>query len=160
MQKTANQTVEPAAVDPPFPCHPLSYEGDQWTCPITGLTIYKGLSDNLIQRAQIMDVCRRESVARGDMLRACAGSFLFWVNAFGWTYRQHEVLPSGERRLVPQAQMPFITWPVQDVAATDLIEAIRTGQDLLFDKSRDMGASWLNLAVIAWMELFEQDFTA
>ncbi len=41
--------------------------------------------------------------------------------------------------------IPFITWPVQDECITLLIRSIRDGGDLLVDKSREMGATWLIL---------------
>ena len=42
----------------------------------------------------------------------------------------------------------------------DLIAAIRKGEDLLIEKSRDMGISWVTLAVFLWMWLYEPGFQA
>ena len=79
--------------------------------------------------------------------RACAASaegFLFWLNTFGWTYNP---------RIEPSA-VPFNTWPVQDAAARTLWTCIDRGEDVLLDKSRDMGASWLCLEMMLWWWLF------
>ena len=144
----------------PFPAHPLSYTDDEWTCPRTGLTVAKRLDANLDQRLKIIDICDRDKTARDHMVASCASSFLVWLNVFGWTYRQHVVLPNGERKPVAQAEMPFISWPVQDDAAGQIIDSIDNGRDILIDKSRDMGASWLCLSIITWMSLFRWNFTA
>lgn len=66
-----------------------------------------------------------------------------------------EVDASGSERSARVAEVPMITWPVQDAAAAQLIEAVRTGgEDVVIDKSRDMGASWLCLLVFLWFWLF------
>ncbi len=41
--------------------------------------------------------------------------------------------------------MPFITWPIQDEVIEELVMRIRRGRDLLIDKSREMGATWVVL---------------
>ena len=53
--------------------------------------------------------------------------------------------------------MPFITWPIQDEMVMLLQDAIVNGYDLLIDKSRDEGASWLNLGVFFYNWLFVPD---
>lgn len=82
----------------------------------------------------------------------CPESFLFWLNAFGWTFVQKRVGRDGRERSVmgELTEHPFITWPCQDEAATDLIRAIRDGHSTAIDKSRDMGATWLIVAVFHW----------
>jgi hypothetical protein len=72
---------------------------------------------------------------------------LAWLNLCGWTYN-----PRDGRRYVP-----FATWAVQDRAAEAVFSAVEGGSDVLIDKSRDMGATWLNLAVLAWWWLFVPD---
>jgi hypothetical protein len=84
---------------------------------------------------------------------ACEQSFHFWLNGFGWTFRQKEVMPDGTELPVKghKAHQPFITWPVQDEFASHLIDAIDTGKNVDIEKSRDMGASWLILSVFTWL---------
>ncbi len=67
-------------------------------------------------------------------------AFLFWLNTFGWTFNPR----------LKKKHVPFITWEIQDKAATALWNAIYYGEDVLFDKSRDMGASWLCIAAFVW----------
>lgn len=92
-------------------------------------------------------------------MAACRESFLFWINAFVWTYRQKIVDENGNDVPVTgtKAHVPFITWPVQDEAALAMINAIRSGDDINFEKSRDMGASWLLLAVADWFFLWTEN---
>lgn len=73
--------------------------------------------------------------------------FLCWLNLTGWTY---------DPRL-DEKHLPFITWEIQERAGRQLWEAIDGGRDLLFDKSRDMGATWLNIAAFVWWWLFVPD---
>lgn len=52
------------------------------------------------------------------------------------------------------AHSPFITWAVQDEFIGELVNSINGGHDVLIDKSRDMGASWICLGVIQWFWQF------
>ena len=69
----------------------------------------------------------------------------------GWTYNPKEY-PDAPDRL-------FILWPYQVEAAKDL-QAAMGREDRLIEKSRDMGATWLCLAVMMhrWMFLNGQSF--
>lgn len=157
---TTDEPVEAAKVlYPPHAYHDLSYDKDLWTCPITGLTVEKNLDANIEQRKKLNEACERSRTARLDFMAACQKSFLLWLNMTGWTYRQHEIMADGSRRPIECAEMPFITWPVQDKAATTLIQCIATGEDVLFDKSREMGVTWLCVAVNTWLSRFSRDFT-
>jgi hypothetical protein len=95
------------------------------------------------------------------LLTASANSLLFWVNAFVWTFRQKAVGENGEEHPVSglAANVPFITWPVQDEVMTLLAETITKGGDLNIEKSRDMGTSWLILTVFDWFFIFQKSAT-
>ena len=71
---------------------------------------------------------------------ACAKDPLFFINGFGWTY---------DPRRQPSPKLPFILYPFQEGAILDIISAI-SDHDLLVEKSRDMGASWLCIAATEW----------
>ncbi len=88
----------------------------------------------------------------------CAESCLFWLNAFGWTFVQKKVGDDGREHAVTGAKtdVPFITWVCQDEAVTNLVHAIRNGDSVAIDKSRDMGATWLIVAVFHWHWQFFQ----
>jgi len=50
--------------------------------------------------------------------------------------------------------LPFICYDFQRGAIRDICNAIDTGNDLLIDKSRDMGASWIVLYIFLWYWLY------
>lgn len=74
------------------------------------------------------------------MVLACSQDPLFYINTFVWTY---------DPRRVPWSKLPFISYPFQDTGLLKLFGAIGD-HDLLVEKSRDMGASWLCLLAIEW----------
>lgn len=140
--------------------HPLNYAatGDVWTCPITGVEVCKTLLDNVAQRLRMRERCEGDEEAQAQVLEACRRSPLVWINLFGMTFRQHETLPDGTTRPVDEADVPMVTWPAQDTAISALVHAIRNGEDLLIDKSRDQGATWVCLFVFAWFFVFTPNF--
>lgn len=54
--------------------------------------------------------------------------------------------------------LDFILYPYQKEYVLGLVKAVREGYDLLDEKSRDMGVSWLALAVRFWLWLFEDGY--
>jgi hypothetical protein len=82
-----------------------------------------------------------------DIWAMCARDFLFYVNTFCWTF---------DPRRNPSA-LPFITYLFQDYSLLQIDESIDNpqpdggcGEDILTEKSRDMGASWMSLLPIEW----------
>jgi len=82
-----------------------------------------------------------------DVWRICATDPLLYINGFVWT---------KDPRLYGATTVPFITYSeFQDnvicklVAAIGLVPGIEA-HDILIEKSRDMGATWLCLAVLDW----------
>ena len=84
------------------------------------------------------------------VLEACADGatgFIYWMAGFCWTYNPR----------IKKKYLPFIPWPVQVKYGRALWNAIDQGHDVLGDKSRDMGASWMCLYALMWWWLFEKD---
>ena len=93
----------------------------------------------------------KQSRAGKRLLQAACGmrepeAFLAWVSGFCWTF--------DPRRPPDARNVPFILWPVQEQAGRQVWTAIDQGGDVLIDKSRDMGATWLCLAAMAWFWLY------
>lgn len=155
----------------PTPEHIAAYEsevrkyqeqyGAEMTCPITGLVIPKDEAANIKWRQRLRNEARNDPAVRAKLKQACASSFIFWVNAFCFTYHQKWVNDNGEEVAVTgdASHVPFITWKIQDDAALQIINAIERGEDVLIDKSRDMGASWLVIAVFQWFWQFRPNST-
>jgi hypothetical protein len=81
----------------------------------------------------------------------CREDVLFYINAFVWQFNP---------RKLGSSVGPFITWDFQETATRQILDAIscdchedsETHQhDLLIEKSREMGASWLCLIIMEWL---------
>ena len=75
--------------------------------------------------------------------------FVSFIEYFGWTY---------DPRRKPM-DFPFILYEFQKQFAKDLIYADTNQKDLLIEKSRDMGVSWISLYFILWKFLFAERAT-
>lgn len=107
--------------------------------------IPKDYERNLLFRRELLMAAEAEPHLQTIIRTACARSLLFWINATCFTYRQKFADADGnERPIEPgKAHWPMTTWPYQDHALLQIESHINQGKDLLIDKSRDMGATWL-----------------
>jgi len=108
-----------------------------------------GLVENLRFRRNLVLMAAGQRRIQQDLWKMCARDLLFWFNVFVWT---------KDQRLAPQgmANHPFITYPFQNHALLTLSKAIGH-HDLVIEKSRDMGASWMALGAFAHKWLFYPD---
>lgn len=134
--------------------HPLSYAGDRWVCPATGLVVPKDPVENGLLRQRLWHYGEQSPEWAFDILRDCHASFLYWLNMFGWTYRLITHKAEGSVESSSRFDVPFITWPCQDAAIAAIQAARAAGEPVAVEKSRDMGASWLCIAYIVWDCLF------
>ncbi len=58
------------------------------------------------------------------------------------------------------ADLPFVLWPRQRMFLTELERALGHKQDMLTEKSRDVGVTWLGMALILLHWLWDDGFTA
>ena len=119
------------------------------------LAVPRTLKENLDFRLKLQEKCLKEPKYRAAVRHMCETDILFWINAFAWQFNPK---PSGE---FTREIGPFITWGYQDEALMSqdsdepgILWCIEHGEDMVVEKSRDMGASWLFLLVILWMTLF------
>ena len=89
-----------------------------------------------------------------SLMQFCSQSILFWVNLFAFTFNVKAVDEVGREKPAVIQHVPFITWPVQDEAFLELQNAVDQGYDVIEDKSRDMGASWIDIALAEYYWLF------
>ena len=110
---------------------------------------------NLKHRMKTMERADSDDGFRDDLLIACRESKLYWLNMFVWTFHQWDVDPcTGKRKPAKVRDVPMISWDVQDRFFNTLDWCLERGEDILCNKSRDMGASWCCLAYIHWHWLF------
>jgi hypothetical protein len=85
---------------------------------------------------------------REGLLEAFRTDLLFYVNLCVWQYNPREV---------GREVGPFITWPFQDRAFPFILKAIDDQVNLVSEKSRDMGLSWMYDVVADWLCLFHRN---
>lgn len=135
--------------------------GEFATCPITGLQIPKTPASNLAWRKTLLSKAKLSGSVRRQLVTASSSSSIFWLNAFGWTFLQKKIGGDGHEAAVfgDLSHIPFITWKVQDEAIQEIHDCIDGGHDALIQKSRDMGASWLIVALFQWYWQFRPSTT-
>ena len=134
----------------PFPHIP-----ELWTCSKTGLLVPKDPIKNIQYRADLLKRADDDIIMQEDLLAASSQSLLYWINTFVMTYHQFDVDPAtGKRIEAINVHNPFVTWEVQDDLCNLFEQCLRLAEDILVNKSRDMGASWLCIAFIHWLWLF------
>ena len=102
--------------------------------------IPKGVCANLRWRAKVHRKVLDDLFYADIIKDACSRDPLFFINGFTYTH---------DTRREPFSKLPFILYPFQEEGVLEIIGAIND-HDLLIEKSRDMGASWITLAAIFW----------
>lgn len=105
----------------------------------------KTYEENLRWRAKIHQKVIDDVSCIQALRDACAVDPIFWINGFCWTY---------DPRRKPYPKLPFILYPFQEEAVNDLVNAIGNN-DILIEKSRDMGASWICSLSMMWFWMFK-----
>ena len=111
------------------------------------------MEGNLRQRQMLLEKAGPDRDVQRMLWDACSRDILYFVNLFCWTYDPRK----------PNPKIPFITYEFQDNALLCLSESLPhraedgsdfKGRDILIEKSRDMGASWMCLTLFFWGWLF------
>ena len=113
-------------------------------------------SENLEYRAKLLDHGASNDVFAGAIKTVISKDFeglLFWVNCFLWIFepRVEFQIAHGSK----DAHLPFITYDYQDDLLKRAYIAIVEGSNLGVEKSRDMGVTWLLLALFTWFWQFK-----
>ena len=112
------------------------------------------IKDKLMQRLKINDAAQRRPDARIMAWKLCerednsAEGCIFFIENFGWTYNSRMV------NMGKSAHIPFFLYEFQKEAIRELVDHIENGRDLLIEKSRDMGVTWVTIYVFLWFWLF------
>ncbi len=95
------------------------------------LQLYRKAHANPELQTLLMERCRRDVV--------------FWFNNFAWTFDPRKKSP----------HLPFVLYPYQEKLLLQLLKQIENGEDVLLEKSRDMGVSWLIVLLFQYLWLFK-----
>jgi hypothetical protein len=91
-----------------------------------------------------------------DIKQACFEDVLWWFNTMCWCFEPRSLIKIR----------PFLTWPHQDPAILQMEKAITDSEemeesvDVVVDKSRGQGATWMYLLVILRRWLRDEMFSA
>ena len=106
--------------------------------------------ERLLNRAQYNDVAIRNPGAQVLIWNLCqrnenpAEGCIYFIETFCWTYD-----PRSKNK-----NLPVVLFDFQKDAVRELVNHIDGGKNLLLEKSRDMGISWLVVYVFLWYWLF------
>lgn len=128
-----------------------------WKCPVTGIVLPKDPVENLQWRAEVLKQAEHDTDLQVNLYTACSQSLLFFVNAFAFTLVLKGVDEDGLSTQAENKHVPYVTWPIQDEHLLWIEKHITEGVDGLTDKSRDMGATWDHIAVMAHRFIFKKD---
>lgn len=103
--------------------------------------------NHLINRSLLLNLCKGDikglDDAKTDKSIKLSAGFVYWCDNFVWIQN-----PRAESAL--EKNIPFLLWDYQERAAEEIIRAMLFGYDLPIEKSRDMGLSWLLIAIFVW----------
>jgi hypothetical protein len=108
------------------------------------------VSDKYKERVLLLDAGQRKLEARTMLWQLCqrddnpAEGAIFFIETFGWTF---------DPRKNPK-HIPFVLFEYQKRAIRELVGSIDGGRDLLIEKSRDMGVTWIVVWVFLWYWIF------
>ena len=104
--------------------------------------------ENTLQRIALLQSCydtnKDYQKNRAAVMKQCGNDILFFVDMFGWTYNPR----------LDNSDIQFITYPFQVIFLQDMIKNIELERDSCTEKSRDMGYSWLLVAIHCYGFLF------
>ncbi len=102
----------------------------------------KDYHENLRFRARMLEDVARDAQYRAIIKKLFHEDVLFAFNCIFWTYniKDYPEMP----------QRPFLLYDFQEKIVLNLCEAIEKGEDVLFEKTREMGLSWILVTLFLW----------
>lgn len=105
-------------------------------------SVPRDLEGNLAFREHWLRRCNASKRVRTSTIEAYRNDFGFAVNFGAWQFNPKKF---------DQRVGPFITWPSQDRAWRKIFDCVEQGRDLVVEKSREEGASWLCVMGMDWL---------
>ncbi|MGE0201390.1 MAG: hypothetical protein AB7P76_10530 [Candidatus Melainabacteria bacterium] len=98
-----------------------------------------------LDRLALLHRAHAHPAVQALLMETCRRDVVYWLNQFCWTFDPRE----------DQPHRPFVLYPFQADFVRELTARMAAGDDLLVEKSRDMGISWLVLLVFQHAWLFQ-----
>jgi hypothetical protein len=108
--------------------------------------IFKALQE----RAILLTKCKEDAKLRACVFEKCKEDPVYFIETFLFTAK-NTVFFSEK---VPN-DVPFLLFDFQKDVLDEMIECITTGKNLFIEKSRQMGITWLIMAVFLWGFIFK-----
>lgn len=108
---------------------------------------------SIVDRAQIVASVNSGTIAWDEFLLACKTDLVFFASVCCYVF-------NTKAKNEKLKDIPFIPRAFQRKYLRILQEHIDQEEDLLTDKSREMGVTWMVLIAVIWRWLFEDKFTA
>ena len=105
---------------------------------------------NVRYRRMVVEKASKDKAFKKNIIRMCEEDPLFYIYTFVWTYN-----PKNEGTYLP-IRVPFLRWEYQEEAFKEVFAALGE-DDMIVEKSRDMGASWIFLLAFHWVWKFKRD---
>lgn len=102
------------------------------------------METNLISPAE----AKRVQETLMEMKKQASEDPIYFIDTFVYIF-------NPKQKEVANGQIRFKLFPFQKRLIRDMVYAIRNGEDLFVEKSREMGVSYTTLAVFMWFWLFE-----
>src|SRR4030066_215877 len=101
----------------------------------SGFEIPREITPNLNLRSEIISRCIGDPEYQEKIIELCRRDPIVWINLFAWT---------NDPKKPERMRIPFILYEdFQDKFIWDLVHAIDEGRDLVIEKTREIGATWL-----------------
>ncbi len=102
--------------------------------------------ENRDWRQAILKKAAKSKTLQEEELGRCKDDILYWVNGYVWQYNPD---------MLGKETGPFVTFDFQDELIEKIQKCIFTGRDLIIEKSRKMGLTWINLFIMDHYYLFD-----
>jgi len=106
-----------------------------------------------LERERMMNKCLRDPKTLKAFVEECKENPIFWMQYTAWAY--------DPRKNAASIEEPFIPWEFQEEAIEHLVNSLQRAQNenlfrenIVIDKARDMGASFVVLYVFQWFWQF------
>ena len=103
--------------------------------------------ENMTFRGQVIETAEKNPEFQELQGAFAKSSILYFANVFCWTF---------DDRLISDRIIPFVTYLFQDDILTWTLWLVLSGQSGIEEKSRDMGASWMEALVVVYLAIFYQ----
>jgi hypothetical protein len=106
------------------------------------------LEANCAYRIEVARQAAADEAYRWEVIARCKADIFFWIDTFVIQFNSKR--DSGNDK----AYGPFICRAVQRKAIQKILDCIDAGKDLVIEKSRQEGGSWVIILVFVWLFLY------